>query len=83
MARIVGAPKVATGLSEAREAAGAIAEPRIARVCNANSGRENAMHFSLFFAKQKATLKKIQKSTCVLVINYYIEDFCDLCYFKG
>ena len=30
MARIVGAPKVATGLSEAREAAGAIAEPRIA-----------------------------------------------------
>ena len=30
VARIVGAPKVATGLSEAREAAGAIAEPRIA-----------------------------------------------------
>ena len=31
MARIVGTPKAATGLSEAREAAGAIAEPRKAR----------------------------------------------------
>ena len=30
VARIVGAPKAATGLSEAREAAGAIAELRIA-----------------------------------------------------
>ena len=40
VARIGGAPKAATGLSEAREAAGATAEPRIARVCAANSVRE-------------------------------------------
>ena len=53
MARIVGAPKVATGLSEAREAAGAIAEPRIARVCNANSGRE-MLCISRFFCEAKS-----------------------------
>lgn len=40
VARIGGAPKVATRLSEAREAARATAEPRIARVCAANSVRE-------------------------------------------
>ena len=53
MARIVGAPRVATGLSEAREAAGAIAEPRIARVCNANSGRE-MLCISRFFCEAKS-----------------------------
>ena len=57
MARIVGAPKVATGLSEAREAAGAIAEPLIARVCIANSGRE-MLCISRFFCEAKSHPKK-------------------------
>ena len=53
VARIVGAPKAATGLSVAREAAGAIAELRIARVCNANSGRE-MLCISRFFCEAKS-----------------------------
>ena len=44
---------MATGLSEAREAAGAIAEPRKARVCNANSGRE-MLCISRFFCEAKS-----------------------------
>ena len=52
VARIVGAPKAATGLSEAREAAGATAELRIALVCNANSGRE-MLCISRFFLRSK------------------------------
>ena len=50
VARIGGAPKAATGLSEAREAAGAIAEPRIACFLVAERSR----------SKQKAT-QNIQK----------------------
>ena len=48
VARIVGTPKAATGLSEAREAAGAIAESRIACFLIAERSR----------SKQKATQKK-------------------------
>ena len=53
MARIVGAPKAATGLSEAKEAAVAIEKLRIARVCNANSGRE-MLCISRFFCEAKS-----------------------------
>ena len=53
MARIVAPAKQSTGPSEAREAAGAIAEPRIARVCNANSGRE-MLCISRFFCEAKS-----------------------------
>ena len=47
MARIVGAPKAATGLSVAREAAGAIAKPRKARFLLAESRpKKNIAKFS-------------------------------------
>ena len=62
VARIVGAPKAATGLSEAREAAGATAELRIARVCNANSGRE-MLCISRFFCEAKSHPKKCKFKT--------------------
>ena len=62
MARIVGAPKVATGLSEAREAAGAIAEPRIARECNANAERE-MLCISRFVCEAKSHPKNKNKNS--------------------
>ena len=56
MARIGGAPKAATGLSEAREAAGAIAEHRIACFCEAKATQNINLKkygslFSLFIIK--------------------------------
>ena len=77
MARIVGAPKVATGLSEAREEAGAIAEPRIARVCNANSGRE-MLCISRFFCEAKSHPKKKNLKLDICPIKKYRQVFVNV-----